>query len=79
MGVVTKKEHDNELFKYINQQHNSIKFTIEQEGKDNSLPMLDIRMIRDNNRITTDIYTKATHTDQYVQWTSNNPVHQKLE
>ena len=33
-------------------------------------------MIIDNNRITTD--RKATHTDQYLQWTSNHPVDQKL-
>ena len=36
-------------------------------------------MIRDkNNRITTDIYRKATYTDQYLQWTSNHPIHKKL-
>ena len=35
-------------------------------------------MIRENGSITTDIYRKATHTDQYLQWTSNHPVHQKL-
>ena len=33
--------------------------------------MLDVQMIRDNNRIT-------INTDQYLQWTSNHPVHQKL-
>ena len=40
--------------------------------------MLDIRMIRANDSITTDIYRKATLTDQYLQWASNHPVHQKL-
>ena len=78
-GVVIRKEYDNELFQHINQQHNRIKFTIEQEGEDNSLPMLDILMIRNNTMITTDIYGKATHTVQYLQWISKHPVHQKLE
>ena len=51
-GVVIKKEYEDELFQHINQQHNSIKFTIEQD--DNSFPMLDLRMIREHS-ITTNI------------------------
>ena len=31
-----------------------------------------------NSSITTNIYRKANHTDQYLQLTSNHPVHQKL-
>ena len=31
-GVVIQKMYENELFQHINQQHNSIKFTIEQES-----------------------------------------------
>ena len=42
-GVVTKKIHEDELFQNINQQHPSIKFTIEKEDEDQSLPMLDLR------------------------------------
>ena len=75
--VVNKKEYEDELFQHINQQHNSIKFTIEQ-GVDNSLLMLDIRMIRENSSITTNIYRKATHIDQCLEWTSNCSVHQEL-
>ena len=40
--------------------------------------MLDIRMIRENDSITTDIYRKATHTDQRLQWISNHTDHQNL-
>ena len=61
-----------------NSQHPSIKFTIEREAEDNSLPMLDLKLIRENNKITTDIYRKPTHTDQYLQWSSHHPVQQKL-
>ena len=35
-------------------------------------------MIRENGSITTNIYRKVTHTYQYLQLTSNQPVHQKL-
>ena len=41
--------------------------------------MLDVRMTRnDNNRISTDVYRKPTHTDHYLQWNSNHPVQQKI-
>ncbi|CAH1267006.1 Hypp3654 [Branchiostoma lanceolatum] len=77
-GVVNQREHEQELFEHINKQHDSIKFTIEKE-KDGRLPMLDVMMIRNpDNSITTDVYRKETHTDQYLQWSSNHPVHQKL-
>ena len=77
-GVIIKKEHEEELFNHINSQHPSIKFTIERESEDHSLPMLDLRLIRENNSITTDIYRKPTHTDHYLQWTSHHPVQQKI-
>ena len=76
-GVVNKKEHEEELFQHINKQHPSIKFTIEKE-ENNTLPMLDVKMIRQDNSISTDVYRKPTHTDQYLLWTSHHPVHQKL-
>ena len=40
-GVVSKKEYADEQFQHINQLHNSIKFTIEQEDEENNLLMLD--------------------------------------
>ena len=36
--VVIRKEHEDELCQHINQQHNGIKFTIEEEVEENSLP-----------------------------------------
>ncbi len=77
-GVIVKKEHENELFDHINSQHNSIKFTIEKEDEENCLAMLDLKLIRKDNRISTDIYRKPTHTDHYLQWSSHHPVQQKL-
>ena len=40
--------------------------------------MLDIRLIRESSRITTYLYRKVTHTNQYLQCTSNHRVYQKL-
>ena len=77
-GVVINKQYEDELFKHINDQHPSIKFTIEQESEEQALPMLDLKLIRDNNTITTDIYRKPTHTDQYLQWNSHHPAQQKI-
>ncbi|XP_019613587.1 PREDICTED: adhesion G-protein coupled receptor G7-like [Branchiostoma belcheri] len=77
-GVVNRQEHEQELFDHINTQHDSIKFTIERE-QNNRLPMLDVMMVRNpDNTITTDVFRKETHTDHYLQWSSNHPVQQKL-
>ena len=40
--------------------------------------MLDQRLKREGNSITTEIYRKPTHTDQYLLWSSHHPIKQKL-
>ena len=40
--------------------------------------MLDLRLKRESNRITTHIYLKPTHTDQYLLWNLHYQVQQKL-
>ena len=77
-GVLTKYIYEEELFDHINKQRPNIKFTIEREDQDNSLQMLDLKLIRTDNTILTDIYWKPIHTDQYLQWTSHPPVQQNL-
>ena len=66
---------DCELVKFIkhfNTQRPSITFTIEKEniGK---LPFLDILIDRNNDKITTTVYRKPTHTGQYLHYISNHP------
>ena len=77
-ATITKKAHVEALYEHINTQHHSIAFTIEEEDDAGTLPMLDVKMIKENNRIKTDIYRKATHTDHCLQWSSHHPVSQKL-
>ena len=56
----------------------SIKFTYEQES-DNSLPFLDTLMIRkEDGTVKLLVYRNKSHTDQYLNFTSHHPLHQKL-
>ena len=56
----------------------SIKFTDEEE-ENKRLPYLDITIEHhEDGKLTTKVYRKATHTDQYLQFTSAHPLHQKL-
>ena len=63
---------------HINSIHPSIKFTREEEV-DNALPMLDAKTTRDTaGRLSFTVYRKPTHTDQYLQFSSNQPLTHKL-
>ena len=58
--------------------HKYIKFTIETE-KDNTIPFLDILVIRKPGKIETTVYTKKTCTDLYMNWYSFAPKSWKWE
>ncbi|KAL9985751.1 hypothetical protein ACROYT_G008192 [Oculina patagonica] len=61
------------LFQHLNNQQPTIRFTMETE-KDNSIPFLDTSVIRDSNGLlTTSVYRKPTHTDQYLAYDSHHP------
>ena len=45
--------------------------------KDQFLPYLDLKIIRNNNRLTFGIYTKETNTDCYIKNEGFNPVSHK--
>ncbi|XP_072046538.1 uncharacterized protein [Amphiura filiformis] len=56
----------------------SIKFTYEEEI-DGSIPFLDTQITRKPDGTTKlSIYRKPTHTNQYLQFQSHHPLHQKL-
>lgn len=40
--------------------------------------MLDLRLKREGNSTTTDMYRKPTHMDQFLLWNRNDPIQQKL-
>ena len=63
---------------HLNSQHPRIKFTMEKE-KDGQLPFLDSMLcIEEDRSISTKIYRKKTHTDQYLHFESNHHVRQKV-
>ena len=47
------------------------------ESNDTELPLLDIRIYKETNRLETDIYHKATDTFQYLNYTLCHPRHIK--
>ncbi|XP_044757911.1 uncharacterized protein LOC123316054 [Coccinella septempunctata] len=60
----------------FNSYHQKIQFTIEVE-KDNSLPFLDLLIIRENSSIITDWYTKAISTNRCINFYSSHSMQQK--
>ena len=67
-----------ELTVHINSIDPAIQFTREEEN-DRSLPMLDILTTWDNKgKLSFTVYRKPTHTDQYLQFSSNQPLTHKL-
>ena len=75
--VIIEEQYISEFHQHINQIDPHIKFTIEEE-KNNSLPFLDVLITRsDEGKLSTNIYRKATHTNQYLNFTSNHHLQHK--
>ena len=59
----------------LNSLHDSIKFTVEYDNV--KLPFLDVLVYKQNNKLNTDIFYKATDTNQYLNFNSCHPKHTK--
>ena len=71
--IVTQRSTANDLLSFMNAQQPSIRFTMEVEN-DNRIAFLDTLVHRDTNgRLSTTVYRKPTHTDQYLAFDSHHP------
>ncbi|XP_044749411.1 uncharacterized protein LOC123310093 [Coccinella septempunctata] len=67
-----------EILAAFNSIHPRLKFTIEIESHNNSLPFLDTLLIRRDNRIITDWYQKPTFSGRILNFNSKHHMAQKI-
>ena len=71
--TILDRENVDDFLQHLNNQQPSIHFTMETE-KDNKLAFLDTAVLREpDGRLTTSVYRKPTHTDQYLAYDSHHP------
>ena len=62
---------------HLNSQNKHIQFT-KEGATENKLPFLDALSIQENDgHVSTRVYRKPTHTDQYLNWDSNHHLEHK--
>ena len=73
--LVEEKHMDN-LLKHLNNQRPTIRFTVEREDSNSSLPFLDTLLTRrQDGGLNIAVYRKPSHTDRYLQFSSHHPAH----
>ena len=63
----------NKTFEHINSFDPAIKFTVEDNKEDGTIPFLDtIDTPEADGRLSITVYRKSIHTDQYLEWGSHH-------
>ena len=71
--TILDRENVDDFLQHLNYQQPSIRFTMETENN-NKLAFLDTTVSREpDSRLTTSVYRKPTHTDQYLAYDSHHP------
>ena len=71
--VIQQEEHRQNFLEHINNMVPAIKFTLESNQQDVSIPFLDtIVKPEADSTLSLTVYRKPMHTDQYLQWDSHH-------
>ena len=71
--TILYRENVDDFLLHLNNHQPSIRFTMKTE-KDNKLAFLDTAVLREpDGCLTTNVYRKPTHTDQYLAYDSHHP------
>ena len=71
--VILETTYKEDFFQHINGIEEKIQFTAENTRADGSLPFLDTLVtVKEDGSLSTSIYRKPTHTNQYLQWDSHH-------
>ena len=77
--VIHKEVNKQDFLQHINSVDPAIKFTVEDNKEDGSIPFLDtIVKPEENGSLCITVYRKPTHTDQYLQWDSHHKLSGKF-
>ena len=77
--VIHKEVNKQGFLQHINSVDPAIKFTVEDNKEDGSIPFLDtIVKPEEIGSLSINVYRKPTHTDQYLQWDSHHNLSAKF-
>ena len=77
--VIHKEVNKQDFLQHINSVDPTIKFTVEDNKEDGSIPLLDtIVKPEADGSLPITVYRKPTHTDQYLQWDNHHHLSAKF-
>ena len=77
--VIHKEANKQGFLQHINSVDPAIRFTVEDNKEDGSIPFLDtIVKPEADGSLSISVYRKPTHTDQYLQWDSHHHLFAKF-
>ena len=72
-SVIQKEENKQNFLQHINSVDLAMQFTVENNEEDGAIPLLDTIVKPENDcKLSTTVYRKPTHMDQYLQWDSHH-------
>ena len=77
--VIHKEVNKQDFLQHINSVDPDIRFTVEDNKEDGSIPFLDtIVKLEADGSLSITVYRKPMHTDQYLQWHSHHHLSAKF-